>query len=148
MQRHGLTPEAIAIEITEGVLMHDLSVAQSWIEKLRAAGLRIFLDDFGTGYSSLSYLKRFQMDTVKVDKSFIIDMNADNNDRTLVDAIITMAGSLGMNVVAEGIEDASQLALLREMGCGYGQGYFFSRPIPAADFVPTAMRIEAELDRR
>jgi diguanylate cyclase (GGDEF)-like protein/PAS domain S-box-containing protein len=144
LQRHGLPPQAIAIEITEGVLMDNVAVAQSWIESLRSAGLRIYLDDFGTGYSSLSYLKRFPMDTVKVDKSFIRDMNADNNDCTLVDAIITMARSLGLNVVAEGIEESSQLELLRKMGCGYGQGYLFSRPIAAADFVPTAARINAE----
>jgi diguanylate cyclase (GGDEF)-like protein/PAS domain S-box-containing protein len=145
LQRHGLSSQAIALEITEGVLMSDIAAAQSWIEPLRAAGLRIYLDDFGTGYSSLSYLKRFPMDTVKIDKSFIIDMNADNSDRTLVHAIITMAGSLSLNVVAEGIEEASQLALLREMGCGYGQGYFFSRPVAAADFTATATRIDAEL---
>lgn len=145
LQRYGLSNEAIAIEITEGVLMSDISIAQSWIEQLRAAGIRIFLDDFGTGYSSLSYLKRFQMDTVKIDKSFITDMNANNNDRTLVKAIISMAASLGMKVVAEGVEEASQLALLREMGCGYVQGYYFSRPIPAHDFAATAMRINAQL---
>ncbi len=145
LQRRGVPPLAIAIEITEGVLMDNVAVAQRWIESLRSAGLRIYLDDFGTGYSSLSYLKRFPMDTVKVDKSFIRDMNADNNDRTLVDAIITMARSLGLKVVAEGIEESSQLDLLREMGCGYGQGYLFSRPIPAADFVVTAARINAEL---
>jgi diguanylate cyclase (GGDEF)-like protein len=145
LQRHGLPARAIALEITEGVLMSDVSVAQAWIEPLRAAGLRIYLDDFGTGYSSLSYLKRFTMDTVKIDKSFIIDMSADNSDRTLVDAIITMAGSLGLDVVAEGIEEAGQLALLREMGCGYGQGYFFSRPVAAADFAATVQRINAGL---
>jgi diguanylate cyclase (GGDEF)-like protein len=145
LHRHGLPASAIALEITEGVLMSNVGVAQAWIEPLRAAGLRIYLDDFGTGYSSLSYLKRFPMDTVKIDKSFIIDMNADNSDRTLVDAIITMAGSLGLDVVAEGIEEASQLALLREMGCGYGQGYFFSRPIFAADFPAAVLRINTEL---
>ena len=145
LQRHGLPTQSIALEITEGVLMSDVGVALSWIEQLRAAGLRIFLDDFGTGYSSLAYLKRFPLDTVKIDKSFITDMNADNKDHKLVHAIITMSGSLGLNVIAEGIEEASQLALLCELGCGYGQGYYFSRPIPAADFVPTAMRINAEL---
>ena len=141
LQRHALPSEAVVIEITEGVLMSDIGTAQPWIEQLRAAGLRIYLDDFGTGYSSLSYLKRFPMDTVKIDKSFVMDMSADNSDRTLVNTIITMAGNLGLDVVAEGIEEASQLALLREMGCGYGQGYFFSRPVPACDFVATARRI-------
>jgi diguanylate cyclase (GGDEF)-like protein/PAS domain S-box-containing protein len=145
LARHDLPTRAIAIEITEGVLMSNISVAQRWIEDLRAAGLRIYLDDFGTGYSSLSYLKRFPMDTVKVDKSFVMDMNADNSDRTLVDAIITMAGSLGLDVVAEGIEETSQLTLLREMGCGYGQGYLFSRPVAATDFAATALRIQADL---
>jgi diguanylate cyclase (GGDEF)-like protein len=145
LRRHSLPAAAIALEITEGVLMSDVGVAQSWIGQMRAMGLRIFLDDFGTGYSSLSYLKRFPMDTVKIDKSFIIDMNADNSDRALVGAIISMAGSLGLQVVAEGIEQASQLALLRELGCGHGQGYFFSRPVAAADFVATAARIDSEL---
>jgi diguanylate cyclase (GGDEF)-like protein/PAS domain S-box-containing protein len=145
LRRHKLPADAVAIEITEGVLMGNVSVAQAWIEGLRADGLRVFLDDFGTGYSSLSYLKRFTMDTVKIDKSFIRDMNADNSDRALVDAIITMAASLGMHVVAEGIEDFQQLVLLREMGCHYGQGYYFSRPVAAEDFTATAMRINAEL---
>jgi len=144
LDRHGLPPQAVAIEITEGVLMSDVSIAQRWIEQLRAAGLRIYLDDFGTGYSSLSYLKRFPMDTVKIDKSFIVDMNSSNSDCTLVETIITMAGSLGLNVVAEGIEEASQLALLRRLGCGYGQGYFFSRPVFADDFVAIARRINSE----
>ena len=145
LSRHKLPAEALALEITEGVLMTDVGVAQSWIEQLRAAGLRVYLDDFGTGYSSLSYLKRFPLDTVKIDKSFVMDMSTDNNDRTLVHAIITMAGSLGLHVVAEGIEEAGQLALLREMGCGYGQGYFFSRPVAAADFAATARRLNADL---
>jgi diguanylate cyclase (GGDEF)-like protein/PAS domain S-box-containing protein len=145
LNRHGLPAQAIALEITEGVLMSDVGVAQTWIEQLRAAGMRIFLDDFGTGYSSLSYLKRFPLDTVKIDKSFVTDMNSDNRDYTLVDAIITMAGCLSLNVVAEGIEEANQLALLSELGCGYGQGYHFSRPVAAADFAATALRIHAEL---
>jgi diguanylate cyclase (GGDEF)-like protein len=143
--RHDLPPEAIAIEITEGVLMSDVTVAQQWIASLRAAGLRVYLDDFGTGYSSLSYLKRFPLDTVKIDKSFIRDMRADNSDYALVEAIITMAESLGLNVVAEGVEDEYQFRLLRQMGCGHGQGYHFSRPVALADFAATAVRIDAEL---
>lgn len=145
LQRHALPAAAMVIEITEGVLMGDIDAAQHWIEHLRAAGVRIYLDDFGTGYSSLSYLKRFPMDTVKIDKSFIVDMKEENSDHTLVNTIITMAGSLGLKVVAEGIENASQLALLRDMGCGYGQGFFFSHPVAAADFVATAARINTAL---
>lgn len=143
LRRHGLPPEALVIEITEGVLMSNVAVAQTWIESLRAAGLRIYLDDFGTGYSSLSYLKRFPLDTVKIDKSFVRDLQTDRNDRALVDAIITMAASLGLHVVAEGIEDAQQLAVLREMGCGFGQGYYFAQPVPAADFAATAASLDA-----
>ena len=147
LQRHGLPTHAIALELTAGVLMRNVGVAQAWIEQLRAAGLRIFLDDFGTGYSSLSYLKRFPLDTVKIDKSFVTDMNADNRDYTLVDAIITMAGCLSLNVVAEGIEEASQLTLLGQLGCGYGQGYYFSPPVAAADFPATAMRLNTSPSR-
>ena len=143
LRRHGLSPESLVLEITEGVLMSNVVVAQNWIESLRATGVRIYLDDFGTGYSSLSYLKRFPLDSVKIDKSFIRDLHADNSDRALIDAIITMAASLGLHVVAEGVEDQQQLALLQEMGCGYGQGYFFSRPVPAADFAALVQRMHA-----
>ncbi len=145
LQRHRLPGAAIALEITEGVLMHNVSAAQNWIESLRADGLHVYLDDFGTGYSSLSYLKRFPLDTVKIDKSFIHDLAEDNSDRTLVEAIVTMARSLGLRVVAEGIESQAQLDILRSMGCGYGQGYFFSRPVKADEFVRVAARIGAEL---
>jgi diguanylate cyclase (GGDEF)-like protein/PAS domain S-box-containing protein len=146
LHRHGLSPDVLVFEITEGVLMSNVTIAQSWIESLRAAGVRIYLDDFGTGYSSLSYLKRFPLDTVKIDKSFIRDLHADKSDRALVDAIITMAGSLGLRVVAEGVEDQQQLVLLREMGCGYGQGYYFARPVAAADFAATVLRINTGHD--
>lgn len=141
LQQHGLPPAALVVEITESVLMTDLSAAQHWIASLRAADIRIYLDDFGTGYSSLSYLKRFPMHTVKIDKSFIRDMQADSSDRALVEAIIHMTGSLGFDVVAEGIEDAQQLDLLRQMGCGYGQGYYFSRPADPAQIPSTALQI-------
>jgi diguanylate cyclase (GGDEF)-like protein len=141
---HELPNTAIALEITEGVLMNNVGVAQNWIESLRTEGLRVYLDDFGTGYSSLSYLKRFPLDTVKVDKSFIHDMAEDNSDRALVEAIVTMARSLGLRVVAEGIENQTQLDILRSMGCGYGQGYFFSRPVKSDEFAQVAARISAE----
>jgi EAL domain-containing protein (putative c-di-GMP-specific phosphodiesterase class I) len=132
--QHGVPPASLALEITESLLMRDVTVAQRWIESLRVAGVRIFLDDFGTGFSSLSYLKRFPLDTVKIDKSFIRDLHDDRNDRGLVEAIIAMAETLGLHVVAEGIEDARQLALLKEMRCRYGQGYLFARPMAAEDF--------------
>lgn len=141
LKRYGLPPEAIVLEITEGVLMNNIAAAQTWIESLRAAGFRIYLDDFGTGYSSLSYLKRFPLDSVKIDKSFVRDMHSDKSDRALVDAIITMARRLDLKVVAEGIEEDHQLGLLRDMGCAMGQGYFFSRPVPARDLIAIIQRI-------
>ncbi|MDP1956738.1 MAG: EAL domain-containing protein, partial [Rhodocyclaceae bacterium] len=145
LEQYGLPSNAIALEITEGVLMNNVVAAQTWIEQLRADGIRIYLDDFGTGYSSLSYLKRFPLDTVKIDKSFIRDMSADNSDRTLVDAIVTMAGSLGLNVIAEGVENTAQFDILRQIGCGYGQGYLFSRPVKGEDFAQVAAHINAAL---
>jgi EAL domain-containing protein (putative c-di-GMP-specific phosphodiesterase class I) len=144
LARYGLPPSAIALEITEGVLMSDVTVAQTWVNDLRRAGLRVFMDDFGTGYSSLSYLKRFPLDVVKIDKSFISDPQQGSNEFALVEAIITMARSLGLQVVAEGIEDEFQLRELCRLGCGYGQGYFFSRPVAMLDFVATAARLDAD----
>ncbi|MCX7897824.1 MAG: GGDEF domain-containing phosphodiesterase, partial [Rhodocyclaceae bacterium] len=138
LQSHQLPASSLAIEITEGALMSHVAVAQEWIGALRSVGIRIYLDDFGTGYSSLSYLKRFRIDTVKIDKTFIRDLPDDPNDRALVFAIVTMAGSLGLSVIAEGVENERQLAELRAMGCRLGQGYFFSRPLPPDEFMAYA----------
>jgi len=134
LKRYGLPESALALEITEGVLLSDVNKGVTWLKELRDAGFRVYMDDFGTGYSSLSYLKRFPIDVVKVDKSFIRDMNEENNDRVLVQAIIAMSQALGLQVVAEGVENECQFSLLREMHCHYGQGYYFSRPIPAHEF--------------
>lgn len=97
------------------------------------AGFQIALDDFGTGYSSLSYLKKFDIDYIKIDKSFIRDMENNESDQVLSEAIILIAHKLGLKVVAEGIESPVQMALLSEAGCGYGQGYLFARPMKADD---------------
>lgn len=145
VNRHGIDHAHLAIEITEGVFMGDLLKTQAWLSAVREQGFRIYLDDFGTGYSSLSYLKRFPVDILKVDKSFVRDMGGDNSDRTLVEAIIAMAGSLGLPVVAEGVETAEQLVLLDKAGCRYIQGYHFSRPVPAGEFDAVAKRIEGML---
>lgn len=141
VRRHGVDPAKLVIEITEGVLLGDFAKAQAWLNSVREHGFRIYLDDFGTGYSSLSYLKRFPVDTLKIDKSFIRDMSEDNSDRTLVEAIIAMANSLHLTVVAEGVETGDQLALLTKMGCNYVQGYHFSKPVPADEFDAVAVRI-------
>lgn len=145
--RHGVEPGRLALEITEGVLLADTVKALSWLNALRERGFRIYLDDFGTGYSSLSYLKRFPVDTLKVDKSFVRDMNEDGSDRALIEAVVAMARGLGMNVVAEGVENAAQLDLLRAMTCRYAQGYHFSRPVPADQFDAAVREIEARLGR-
>ena len=109
-------------------------------------GYRVYLDDFGTGYSSLCYLKRFPVDTLKVDKSFVQDMQTDNNEYTLVGAIIAMGRSLGLEIVAEGVEKVSQAHALQHMGCRYAQGYLYSRPLPAHDFAAAVEEIQTHLD--
>jgi EAL domain-containing protein (putative c-di-GMP-specific phosphodiesterase class I) len=100
------------------------------LRELRDLGVRLVLDDFGTGYSSLSYLKHLPLDMIKVDRSFVAGLDG-SADRSIVDAVIALAHGLGIGVVAEGIETASQLDRLRELGCDLGQGYLFSRPVPA-----------------
>ena len=129
VNRYGVDPAHLAIEITESVFMGDSEVAKSWLEAIHELGFRIYLDDFGTGYSSLSYIKRFPVDVLKIDKSFVRDMGEDNSDRALVGAIINMARSLDLAVVAEGVESQRQLDLLEAAGCSCVQGYYFSRPV-------------------
>ncbi len=139
--RLGFAPASLALEITEGVLLNDLGSAQTWLETVRAAGFPVYLDDFGTGYSSLSYLKRFSVDRLKVDKSFVRDIATNLSDQALVAAITAMAHSFEIEVVAEGIEEAEHVRLLRRMGCRYAQGYYFSRPVPIESFPAVSERI-------
>ena len=103
------------------------------MDKLRARGVRLSMDDFGTGYSSLSQLKRFQIYKLKIDQSFVQDLDRNNNDRAIVSAIIRMAQALGMQTTAEGVETEAQLEFLREEGCDEAQGYHFSRPLPSGE---------------
>lgn len=144
-RRYGIDASRLVLEITEGVLLADVTLALNWLDAVRAQGFRIYLDDFGTGYSSLSYLKRFPVDTVKVDKSFVRDMGINANDRALVQAIIAMAYSLGLRVVAEGVENLAQLEMLRLMNCHCIQGYYFSRPVPIEEFAEFALRVNGLL---
>jgi two-component system CheB/CheR fusion protein len=125
----------MGIEITESVMLADTHKNVEYLTDLRKKGHVISLDDFGTGYSSLSYLKRLPIDTLKIDRSFISDLEVDNDDVALIEAILSMARGLGIRVVAEGIETAGQRDFLIDRGCDYGQGYFFSRPIPNDKFM-------------
>ena len=134
LQALGLPGAAIAVEITEGLLLDANSAVTGKLIELRDAGIQVSLDDFGTGYSSLSYLQRFEIDYIKIDQSFVRHLIPASTDLALCKAIIVMAHALGMKVIAEGIETASQRDLLASAGCDYGQGYLFARPMPASDF--------------
>jgi diguanylate cyclase (GGDEF)-like protein/PAS domain S-box-containing protein len=130
----GLPPEAIVVEITEGLLLDASPQVQSELEKMREIGLKVSLDDFGTGYSSMSYLQRFDIDYVKIDQSFMKDLCAGSKNLTLCKAIVRMSHELGMEVIVEGLETELQRDLLTQTGCNFGQGYFYSRPVIAAEF--------------
>lgn len=130
----GLPGHCIVVEITEGLLMYDnASVAQILLQ-FRDAGIQVSIDDFGTGYSALSYLKKFDVDYLKIDQSFVKNLALGTEDFALCEAIVVMAHSLGLKVIAEGVETKRQHQLLKEIGCDYGQGYLFGKPVPAAEF--------------
>jgi diguanylate cyclase (GGDEF)-like protein/PAS domain S-box-containing protein len=130
----GLAPQYLELELTEGVAMDDAPAAIAVIDRLRERGIRMSIDDFGTGYSSLSYLKRFKVHRLKIDQSFVRDICDDPDDRAIVSTIISMADSLGLKTIAEGVETEAQLTLLREQGCNEVQGFHFSKALPADQF--------------
>ena len=130
----GLDPRHLELELTETVLMDDSRSAPEVLAQLKEIGVRLALDDFGTGYSSLNYLKRFPIDTLKIDQSFVRDLTTDEEDAGIVTAVIGMGKSLHMRVIAEGIETREQLDFLQEHGCPQGQGFYFGRPVPATEF--------------
>jgi diguanylate cyclase (GGDEF)-like protein/PAS domain S-box-containing protein len=130
----GLSPRALEVEVTESVLMRHAESAASTLRSLRERGVQVAIDDFGTGYSSLSYLRNFPVDTLKIDQSFVRQISAAGEDTAIVTAVISMARSLRLKVVAEGVETLEELAFLRENRCDEAQGYYFSRPIAAEQF--------------
>jgi diguanylate cyclase (GGDEF)-like protein/PAS domain S-box-containing protein len=134
LQQSGLAPSGLELEITEGVVMQDAEAAILLLEDMKAMGLKLSVDDFGTGYSSLSYLKRFPIDKFKIDQSFVRDLATDTDDAVIVSTIISMAHSLKLKVIAEGVETAEQLAFLKQQGCDEIQGYYFSKPVSAEEF--------------
>jgi diguanylate cyclase (GGDEF)-like protein len=134
LARHGILPGMLGLEVTETALMDNTARTADVLAALRQIGVKVAIDDFGTGHSSLAYLKHFPVDTLKIDKSFIDGIASDPGDAALVDSILGMARTLGLQVVAEGVETEAQLACLARRGCDQIQGYYFSRPLPAAQF--------------
>jgi diguanylate cyclase (GGDEF)-like protein len=130
----GLESRFLELEITESMLMQDVNATISIMQQLKKVGISFSLDDFGTGYSSLSYLKRFPIETLKIDQSFVRDIPQDKDDSAIAAAIIAMASALGIRVIAEGVETPEQLAFLCTQKCTAMQGYYFSKPLPAEDF--------------
>jgi EAL domain-containing protein (putative c-di-GMP-specific phosphodiesterase class I) len=130
LEQSGLSPELLELEITEGVVMSDVDEALEKLLAIKAMGVKLAIDDFGTGYSSLAQLKRFPIDTLKVDRSFIREIPNDIEDKAITEAIIAMGRTLGVTVVAEGVETAEQQAFLRSRSCDEMQGFYFSKPAP------------------
>ncbi|MEM9213541.1 MAG: EAL domain-containing protein [Cyanobacteria bacterium P01_F01_bin.150] len=133
LKRTGLPGEYLKLELTESILMDDVSSVIDTLNQMKRLNLKISIDDFGTGYSSLSYLHRFPIDTLKVDRSFVMNIDDLGEDHAIVETIITLGHHLGMDVIAEGIETAEQAQKLTTLSCEYGQGYYFARPLPAED---------------
>ena len=134
IRQTGINPNQLVLEITEGVIIENVQNAIEKMRKLKAAGVSFSIDDFGVGYSSLSYLRQLPLDELKIDRSFIQDIETDPNDATIVETIISMARHLDLAIIAEGVERKAQLKFLNENGCPAYQGYYFSRPVPAGEF--------------
>ena len=148
LERSGLPAEFFEIELTEGVLMDDTERSRGILDELRVLGVGIAIDDFGTGYSSLSYLKRFPIDCLKIDQSFIQELSEGSNDAAISTAIIALAHSLDLEVIAEGVEELGQLGVLKALDCDIVQGFLFARPMPAASLGAFLGRLPAIADDR
>ncbi|MBR9885603.1 MAG: bifunctional diguanylate cyclase/phosphodiesterase, partial [Oceanospirillales bacterium] len=133
LEQSGVPPQMIEFEITESGLMDSIDSVETRLARLKSMGVRISIDDFGTGYSSLSYLRRFQINTLKIDRSFVDAIDADEVDQPLVSSIVNLARSLNLQVLAEGVERDSQLGYLSQLGCDFVQGYLFGYPLPPDD---------------
>jgi diguanylate cyclase (GGDEF)-like protein len=141
----GMRPSDLELEITEGILLDSKSTAVETINDLRQAGIRIALDDFGTGYSSLNYLKRYPVDSIKIDRSFVAQLGTSNASAAIVNAMVTLAHALGIEVTAEGVETQEQMNILKQMGCNVFQGFLLSRPMPENEIESAYRRAD---DRR
>ncbi len=134
VKKYNIDPALLKLELTESMLVDDVESIITTMNALKDMGIRFSLDDFGTGYSSLQYLKKLPLYQLKIDQSFVRDIAIDSSDRALVLTIITMAHSLGLNVIAEGVETEEQRQFLIENNCAHYQGYLFSRPVPVDEF--------------
>ncbi len=134
LQESGLEPQYLELEITEGIAMYQLDQVVDKLNTLRELGVHISIDDFGTGFSSLNYLKKFPIDKLKIAQQFVRDVTDDPDDAAIVQAIMAMAQSLNLNVIAEGVETEDQLSFLLEVKCREIQGYIYSKPVPADEF--------------
>jgi len=133
LKETGLDPQYLELELTESLLLADTDMTLSVIRELKAIGLTLAIDDFGSGYSSFGYLRQFRVSKLKIDRSFIRDVAVNPDDAAITAAIISMARSLRLKVIAEGVEDEAQMAFLRTHQCDEIQGYYFSRPLPAEE---------------
>ena len=138
----GVDPASVYLEITESVLMEDAESTSGALRELKSLGVSLAVDDFGTGYSSLIYLKRFPVDELKVDRTFVAGLLGNAEDAAIVAAVVNLAHTLGVKAVAEGVESSAQAARLIELGCDFGQGYHFGRPMPA-ETLPLHLGMEA-----
>ncbi|MFN3580373.1 MAG: putative bifunctional diguanylate cyclase/phosphodiesterase, partial [Pseudomonas sp.] len=138
LEASGLPPEYLELELTESMLLQDSDASLVLLQNLKGLGVKLSIDDFGTGYSNLSYLQRFQVDTLKIDKSFVQHLGENPQNQAIVNAIVQMAHSLDLRTIAEGIEDSSTRQLLADLGCDLGQGYLFAKPLTAQDFATLA----------
>jgi diguanylate cyclase (GGDEF)-like protein/PAS domain S-box-containing protein len=130
----GLTPSLLELEVTEDIILHDEERVLDTFRRIQKLGVRIVFDDFGTGYASLSYLKKFPLDGLKIDRSFVMDLLSDSDDAAIVNSTVGLSRQLGLSVIAEGIESRAIADFLLSMGCEEGQGYFFGKPMPAGEF--------------
>lgn len=134
LEKHGLDGSQLELELTENSLMYNMELAVQVLSRLTKLGIVVSIDDFGTGYSSLQYLQKLPISIIKIDQSFILNLPTEDGSKYIVDAAINLAHKLGMQVVAEGVEDAESMQILRDMGCDFAQGYFISRPVPTHEF--------------
>jgi EAL domain-containing protein (putative c-di-GMP-specific phosphodiesterase class I) len=134
LELNGLKPRDLCLEITESLLVEEPAEVENMLKELADLGVRIAIDDFGTGYSSLAYLKRFPVDILKIDQSFVSGIEFEADNRAIVEAIVGLASNLDLRVIAEGVETPEQLTTVRDLGCHYAQGFYIGHPVPPESF--------------